>query len=206
MRPDLVDIYYGDDTSGNFFHDLAAAGVKGVAVKSRQGSFVDPSFTDSIRRAVSVGLLPIAYEFLVPDMGGLSGAKQAQLFVKACAGLGPIVLALDYESPSGITFDNVLWDAIDEIAQLTGKHPLDYGSDLLEADFEAFTEDDKAAGLWVARYSSEPPIWAGDSMVLWQFTDQGEVGGHSPLDLSMFIPSAKFPTFEAWHSARSVSV
>ena len=183
MRIDVVDLSHRNQPVD--FHALKAAGVVGVILKATEGtSEVDPCFADRYPRAVSVFGRPFvhAYHFLTDD----APAAQASHFYDSTPGVA--FRWLDYErNPDGPTCS--LPTALKACQTLQGLQrwwPGMYGSDLAYYGAALEAGHFLTCPRWIARYRDEPP---DHTCQLWQYDEQGQIGGMTGLDFSTYLGS-----------------
>ena len=164
---------------------VAESGIKLAIIKATQGvSYVDPRFGINVANARSAGLYVIPYHFLDksdPDSQARHFAGVAQL------GLGT-PFALDWESndaPPAVEVEEIG----NILAEITGRTPLGYwGIRGSTPRNEPPTDEMRSWHRWIPRYRagsipdfgslpSKLAVWPGETCLLWQYTDGGQVPG-----------------------------
>ena len=174
-----IDIFHGDVVDS--FHLAAASGIQFVIIKATQGlTEVDPAHSDSLQRALSVGLIAGSYEFFTAG----DPQVQAQHFVNNAGALaGQLPLTLDCET----YFPGVAEDALacaNEIKSLTGHFPIIYCSLSFWQQYlqPIFPEE---TTLWLAEYGVSAPRVACS---FWQWSEGAAVAGiTNPCDCDVYL-------------------
>jgi lysozyme len=155
------------------------AGILGVIHKASQGtSYVDPMYATRRQQALDAGLLFGAYHF--GEYG--SGYNQADHFLETVRPTPTDLLVLDWEAcdPDPMTLANAeffaeaLWEATDRWCGLYSGM-----SFCTDAMVDCGLTPLSNCWLWLARYSTEPPVVPPPWPVwtFWQYCDNGTVPG-----------------------------
>lgn len=182
LQNTVVDLSHHNEVAS--FHELAAAGVRGVIHKATQGvGFTDSEYAARKVRALSVNLLWGAYHFANSTA---PGAEQAAHFLKVVGVDSDTLYVLDWEKDPQTGDTLRVSEAERFVAALkdaTGRLPVLYaGFAFLTTIAHAVEAGSLLAQspLWIARYGPmprSPQPWG--PFALWQYTD-GVFGGAGP--------------------------
>lgn len=175
---------------------MAAAGVRFAGIRATMGETgVDVQFARNWREAKRVGVARMAYHYFV---NGQSGFRQLVNFLKSLNGdIGEMPPVCDVEPTAGqVIADKTantkeILDWLTECKEVTTQNPMIYTN--LWAwnsctDRPAWASNYK---LWLAQYTTAlapviSPPWK--ECQIWQYSNAGNIGGTSPLDLNRYGP------------------
>lgn len=187
MLEAVIDLSHHNTVTS--WDSIREAGYLAVVHKATQGtSYVDPCYHERKQLAKDCGLLWGAYHFGEPGCPG----SQVRHFLDVVHPYSDDLLVLDWEDCGA----NSMTRREAEVFVRTIEDHLGLAPGLYSG--QSFCTDALAGvtvsplqhcWLWMARYSSEPPVvpplWS--TWTLWQFTDQGTVPGvEGPCDLNRF--------------------
>jgi lysozyme len=182
----VLDMFHGDNNERiPDFAELRSAGVIACVHKATQGvNFVDPRFADRARAAADVEMPFYAYHF----NDGSDPVEQAKRFIAAIDRVPAVIGgALDFEDN---TTNMTLAGAVAFLTFCQSEDgyamPIYSGNrirELLSQDVAALAQYGdffKPRLLWLAEYGPHerlPAPWDDASKVLWQFSEDGQIGG-----------------------------
>ena len=170
----IIDLFHLDKEPD--FGTLKSGGVQGVILKSSQGaSERDDAFEGWLSRAVEVFTAPMVHAYHM--LTGEDPVAQIENFLEASVNCPH--RWLDYEDPCPSL--DIAVAACHDLAQKQGKFPGLYGSDQGQLGMALLQGHFSVCPLWVARYSSTPPLHACD---LWQW---GEASSSLVYDSSTYL-------------------
>lgn len=159
------------------FADVFSAGIRGVILKSSQGSTsVDKTYAQRRKDARWAGLLTGAYHFC--DSSNVK--NQVSNFLRAADPDDATLLAVDWE-PNGrwtMTLDQVK-EFLQLVYEKTGQVPVLYSGNLVKETLSGRPDPVLSRHrLWIAQYGAKavlPPGW--DNYWLWQYAEKGKIAG-----------------------------
>jgi len=166
---------------------LTTAGIVGVIHKATESvGYTDPTYAPRRQQATAAGLLWGAYHFLRP--GDIVG--QANYFLAKAKPDAHTLLAADHED-SAVSLDDLKL-FLRTISDAVEQSPVVYSGYLIKQQLSGADAELAGYRLWLAHYGR--PVWptaTWPSWWLWQFTDQGSVGGIAPVDVNAYRYDAK---------------
>jgi lysozyme len=175
-------------------------GIVAIIHKLTEGtSFVDSKAQARHYLAQQADMRFGLYHFLRPG----SMKEQAEFFINTAKSLGicddDTLFAADHEDQS--VTGQQLKEFLDRVEDLTGHSPVVYSGHVLKEQLAGSGYRPKRR-LWLAQYCPPPPeLPEGvDAFWLWQFSESGDVGGISPVDVNHFEGDAE--TFLAGWAGR----
>lgn len=192
MTPIVLDLSHHNAIPGNYndlvaqFRKFKAAGIVGIIHKATEGTLtVDNRFATRRQAAFEAGLLWGSYHFL--KFGSIP--QQAKHYIDTADPAPDNLVALDHESTATLAEVTAFLKYVE--IRLGRKAVLYSGATIKE---QLGTRVDPYLGshrLWLAQYSPTAKVQASWSTYwLWQYSDEGQVGGISPIDVSTYQGSA----------------
>ncbi|WP_223068151.1 glycoside hydrolase family 25 protein [Paenibacillus caui] len=179
---------------------VAASGKSFAFIKASEGTtFKDSMFAANVQGAKEANLMVGAYHF-VNAATAEKAREEAANFAAAMSLVGGAAAlelppVMDYENnPRGISksqINSVASAFLAELEGLTSRKPLVYSGNDFSVNFDAGLG---TYGLWVARYSTQPPwnVPAWKNWDFWQYSSTGSVAGiNGQVDLNVFRGSVE---------------
>ncbi|UOF79177.1 plyB-like endolysin [Caudoviricetes sp.] len=175
---------------------LAAAGVKFAGIRATMGAAgLDEQFSRNWSEAKQAGVARMAYHYFSNNLPALEQVENFTKQIKSDVGELPPVLDIEPTSGQVITSkaDNTneirAWLIRCELS--LNKRPIIYTNAWAWSACTVVPDWSSDYALWLAQYTTYPVPniprpWK--SCAIWQYTNKGDLGGVSPLDLNRYGP------------------
>lgn len=168
----VLDISHHNSVADGGFAQMYDFGIRGVILKSTQGSnYIDPTYYDRRMAAAEAGMLVGAYHF-ADDTDPID---QVNHFIAAAGADPSILMALDFEpnGPRTMTLEGAR-AFLKECETQLGRKAVLYSGNLIKEKLPHADDFFGAHRLWLAQYGTTPrvpPSWS--KPWLWQFSGDG---------------------------------